>query len=231
MSAESISINIQNTTNGVVPVSLLGEPNLADNANQFTQYRYDLTSLSITNEDFVSIQYRRVGASAYQTFVAELKTPTIQGVVNALNGLGVGSFFVTTSGGNTYVNNYDDSYEFGDLNVYNSASVPPVVNYSIATFSGSYSSYIDVNATNVVNEPNPASAAGVVPCSAGDSVTVYGITPIIVLPYTYVNVQVVNTTTSTVLFNGNYGAANGFTYTFSPLANNVYDIFILEATP
>jgi hypothetical protein len=119
MSQESITINVLNNTNSTIPISVMGNPaNLADISNQFTQYQWNLSSFSLAGEDYVSIQYRPVGTTNYSTFNAQLLEPTVQGVANALNGLGIGSYFVVVSGGNTYIQNYDDSYEFNNLNVF-----------------------------------------------------------------------------------------------------------------
>ncbi len=103
----------------MIPMSIMGNPaNLADISNQTTQYQWDLTSFNLAGEDYVSIQYRPIGTTTYSLYTAPLTTPTVQGVVDALNGLGIGSFFIVSSGGNTYVQNYDNSYEFNNLNVF-----------------------------------------------------------------------------------------------------------------
>lgn len=119
MAKEYISINVKNNTNGTIPMSIMGNPaNLADISNQTTQYQWNLTNFNLAGEDYVSIQYRSVGTINYSTYSAPLGTPTVQGVVDALNGLGIGAFFIVTSGPNTYLQNYDDSYEFNNLNVF-----------------------------------------------------------------------------------------------------------------
>lgn len=107
MGQEYISINIQNNTNSTIPMSIMGNPaNLADISNQTIQYQWDLSSFNLAGEDYVSIQYRPKGTTNYTLYNAPLNTPTVQGVVDALNGLGIGAFFVVTSGPNTYVQNY-----------------------------------------------------------------------------------------------------------------------------
>lgn len=119
MAKEYISINVKNNTNGTIPMSIMGNPaNLADISNQTTQYQWNLTNFNLAGEDYVSVEYRPVGTTNYSTYSAPLNTPTVQGVVDALNGLGIGAFFIVTSGPNTYVQNYDDSYEFNNLNVF-----------------------------------------------------------------------------------------------------------------
>jgi hypothetical protein len=121
MAKEYISINIKNNTNGNIPMSIMSNPsNLTDISNQTTEYSWDVTSLSITTENTVIIQYRPNGLVDFTSYSTPLLTPSLQGILDALNTLGIGSFFSTTSGGNTYIKNYDNDYVFGQLDVFDS---------------------------------------------------------------------------------------------------------------
>ena len=54
-----ISINITNNTNGTIPLNIMGNlADLADIGNQTTQYRWDVTGLTLSTENFVSVDYR-----------------------------------------------------------------------------------------------------------------------------------------------------------------------------
>ena len=77
----------------------MGNPaDLADIGNQTTQYRWDVTGLTFSTENFVSVDYRVNALPDFTTYVAPLLVQSIQGVLDALNGLGIGSFFSYTSG-------------------------------------------------------------------------------------------------------------------------------------
>jgi hypothetical protein len=118
---ETVTFNIQNTTNGTIPVSIFGNnADLMDNANASTQYLYNLTGFTITNENTVQIDYQFVGTTGFTTASTSFSGTTLQDVVNALNTLNLGSFFITTSGGNTYLNNYNNNIIFNNLGIYSS---------------------------------------------------------------------------------------------------------------
>jgi hypothetical protein len=118
-----ISLNVRNNTNYPQQINVMGNPsNLLDTANATTEYRYDLTGFTITNEDNVSIQYRKVGDPSFSTFTWGLQGTDLQGIIIALNNLGIGYFNLYNELGNTYVGTYNDDYEYGDLAVYSNAS-------------------------------------------------------------------------------------------------------------
>lgn len=161
MAQAFISINLQNNTNSTIPMSIMGNPaNLADISNQTTQYQWNLTSFNLAGEDYVSIQYRPVGTTSYSLFVAPLITPTVQGVANALNGLGIGSFFVVNSGGNTYLQNYDDSYEFNNLNVYVYGGTL-IDFYNTSYYANGNTSVLDLSGNNNNGIPSNGTGNGV----------------------------------------------------------------------
>ena len=64
-----IGLQIRNNTNYPQQINVMGNPtNLLDTANATTEYRYDLTGFTITNENFVSIQYKIVTDPTFQLF-------------------------------------------------------------------------------------------------------------------------------------------------------------------
>ena len=95
---ENITLNIRNTTNGEIPISILGNnADPMDNANASTQYLWDLTGLLLFTEQSVYIQYKSVGQPTFTSATATFSGRILQNVVNALNTLNIGSFFITTS--------------------------------------------------------------------------------------------------------------------------------------
>ena len=118
---ENILFNIQNNTNGTIPISIFGNnADPMDNANATTQYLYNLTGFTITNENTVQIDYKFQGSTSFTTASANFSGNSLQDVVDALNTLNLGGFFITTSGGNTYLNNYNNNIIFDNLGIYSS---------------------------------------------------------------------------------------------------------------
>jgi hypothetical protein len=189
--AEAISILFTNNTNGSVPVSVMSNPaNLADNCNATTQSQWNVTGLTFSGENFVSVQYGLLGGT-YLLFTAPLVAQTLQGVLDALNTLGIGQFFVTTSGGNTFIENYANGYEFGVLNIYN--SVVPQFTYNIQTSAAGGNTSVDVNFVTQLTANNPTTVSGTITTASGGT-----------------NVSLVNLTNSAVYLSGNVASATPF---------------------
>lgn len=170
MAAEEISITLQNSTTADIQVSILGNPtDLADNCNATTEFRYNITSLTFTNETQVSVLYRPSnGTLSYTTYTATLLKQTIQGVVDALNTLGIGSWYTFTSGGNTYLSNTIDSYEFSTINIFGNTLPPTSVlvnwaNYAIDGSAGGNPTgqlLISIGLSNIVTSTNGLNESG-----------------------------------------------------------------------
>jgi hypothetical protein len=98
---------------------------LLDTSNATTEYRWDITGFTITNENTLSIQYRGTNTtSAFNIFVADLGGNDNQSIIDALSLLGIGFFNVYDELGQTYISTYNQTTQFGNLDI------PPV--YSIA---------------------------------------------------------------------------------------------------
>lgn len=116
---EVINFNIVNNTNASVPVSLYGDnADRMDTANANTQYSWDLTSLTITNETQYIIEYRWVNQSTFTLLNNTFSGNSLQDIVDSLNTLNLGYFFITTVGSNKYLNNYNQNIVFKNLNIY-----------------------------------------------------------------------------------------------------------------
>jgi hypothetical protein len=118
-----ISFTIINNTASNVPMNFMGNlANTADISNQYTQYKWDVTTVNFNYYDTVSIQLRGANSGlAYTTLTAPYETKTIQGVLDALNALNVACFFTTSSGGSTYIETYNDNTEFANLSFDNTS--------------------------------------------------------------------------------------------------------------
>jgi len=115
---EVINFNITNTTNGLVPISILGNnADQMDTANATTSYSWNIGVFVPTTENQIFIEYKRTGASVFSNTTIALSEKSTQGILNALNTLDLGYFFATTSGGNTFINNYNQNIIFGSIGI------------------------------------------------------------------------------------------------------------------
>ena len=115
-----IGLQIRNNTNYPQQINVMGNPaNLLDTANATTEYRWDLTGFVITFENTISVQYKRNIDPTFDTFTWDLDGTSLQGVVIALNNLGIGYFNLYDELGSTYIGTYNQNYAFGDLNIFN----------------------------------------------------------------------------------------------------------------
>jgi hypothetical protein len=115
---EILNFGIVNNTNGIVPVSLFGNnADPMDTANATTQYSWNITGFSVTSQNTILLQYKSVNETFYSFTTIGFSGNTTQDIINALNTLNLGYFFTTTSGGNTYINNYNNNVSFHALNI------------------------------------------------------------------------------------------------------------------
>jgi hypothetical protein len=223
MAKEYISINIKNNTNGKIPMSIMSNPsNLTDISNQTTEYSWDVTTLSITTENIVVIEYRPNALVDFDSYSTPLLTPSLQGVLDALNTLGIGSFFSTTSGGNTYIKNYDNDYVFGQLDVFDSTGTVVTWNVNCIGTTGNN----DVQCGFFfISQSNPYNASTTVPVSfSGQQVDITGVTSN--QPSTKIKIK--NLTTNTFILNTGLGSGVAYTYSFNAIYGNAYLIDIYD---
>lgn len=159
MASEIISINLENTTTAVIDVSIMGNPtDLADVCNATTEYRWNVTGITFSTENRVSVQYRASNIVDFTLFTAVLQEQSVNGVVSALNTLGIGSFFTYTSGGNTYISNYDNQYVFGVINIFQQGIPQFIYNVNLVGAGGIVG--VDVNFVNQLTLNSPVVQSG-----------------------------------------------------------------------
>lgn len=219
-----LSIAIQNNTNGIIPMSILSNPsNLSDISNQTTEYSWNVTSLSITTENSVSIEYKLLGQQDFISYTSPLLSANLQGVLDSLNTLGIGSFFSTTSGGNTFIKNYKNDYVFGELNIYDSNGTS--VTWSVNCIGTTGNNDVQCGLF-VQSESNPFVGITLVPVSFdGQQVDITGTTSN--QPSTKIKIK--NTTTNTFIVNDGLGSGVAYTYTFNAYFGNAYLITIQDS--
>lgn len=120
--SQRATIIVKNNTLATLPVDLFKfgtyPSNLTNSANQ---YIYDTSCEGFAGQTEVTLQYRPIGSSVWQTTTVQLTTGTIQATIDALNSLGLGYWSYYNSGGSDYILGLSENYEFGFLLLNNPA--------------------------------------------------------------------------------------------------------------
>jgi hypothetical protein len=210
---EILNFNIQNTTSGIVPVSFFGNnSDPMDNSNATTQYQWNTSSLVINTENFVSIQFKSKNDSFYSLANISFGGGNLINVVNALNTLSIGAFFLDA---NNRINNYNDNIQYANLTIYNNVS-NTFVNYSFSFNTSGDVAEIFKNGVSQVITTSPSNTSGQFNISTGNNILLdiqIGVTP--------TNYFVLNLSTNSYLINKIISSAN-VGYSFVAQANCSY---------
>lgn len=222
---EVLSFYLTNNTNGLVPVSLFGNnSDPMDNSNATLQYSWNVSSLTITNEDSVYLQFKSPNDASFSVANISFGGGNLINVVNALNTLNLGSFFITTSGASTFINIYNQNIVFGNLTIYSSSTT--TFNYQTILGGTGGSGNIIKNAIIQVNFPStPLSTSGTISITNGDAMSINGISTNSAsnkIDLNRTNNQTGVTTTlfsitppPLTLFSQSFSVFNGFSYTLT----------------
>lgn len=218
---EVIAINIKNNTSSKVPVSLFGNnADLNDNSNATTRYQWNLTGFSVTNEDTVEFQAKGPSASSFSIYNKPLSGNNIQSIIDTLNSFELGTFFLSQSGGNTYIENYSDSVVYGYLNIYNRVDTNVLLDINMPGAGGDTSLIIDGSIDAFI--PNPAVVGPTsYPAQTGDLVQLLGTSNAAIT-----KIKVQDTVDGTFLVNDTVGAATPFNYSFTISQGRTYLITV-----
>ena len=215
---EVISLNLINSTNGTVPISILGNNGDAmDTANATTRYQWNLTGFTITNENTILLQYKTSGI-IYTIAQLSFSGTTIQSICDTLNTLNLGYFFIITSGGSTFINNYNNNVAFATLQIFNPASTT-ALNYQFNYGGVASQTKIYIGVVVVYSNGTPNTDSGNIPVVAGNVINFQGDTTAIP---TGTNIYIYNLTTSTYIYNNTTTSSITFNETFTISANNSY---------
>lgn len=219
MREEILNFSITNNTNGTVPISLFGNnADPMDTSNATTQYSWNITGFSITNETLILLQYKPSSSSSFQLATIGFSGTSIQNVLDALNTLNLGYFFITTSGANTYINNYNNNVAFSNLQILNVSTTSLTYSWNLVGSGGKAQIY--KNAIIQVNDTSPITSSGSVSVVGGDSIqfsetatsnpTTFGI---------------LNLTTGVYIQNVTLAPSTGASPTFTITSGNSYFLF------
>lgn len=120
---ETLSFTIENSLNAVVPVSLLGNnADANDNAGATTEYGWDITGFTGTTENTLQLFWRGVNEVSFNQVEVQLQGNTTQALIDTLNTLNLGLFFIRQVGGQTLISNLNQQIVFGALNIFDNTS-------------------------------------------------------------------------------------------------------------
>ena len=127
-----ISFSLVNNTNSNILMSFLSNPtNTQDISNQFTEYSWNITSIASNLSAYDTIILTFSNGSSVTTTIYN---KTLDGIIVALNLLGVSSFYYEVISGSTYIKTYNDIQGFTTLEITSSTAVTSVqLFYSINT--------------------------------------------------------------------------------------------------
>ncbi len=168
-----ITLNIRNNRSYTQTINVMGNPyNLLDTSNAKREFRWNVTGFVFTTETDVSVQYKKNDDIEVNTYISNLDSQTLESVVNALNGLGIGYFNLYTELGQTYISTNNDNYFFGGLTI----GGITIIDYSFITgtgfnasvisfalsdiqiyISGTYTQYNGTNANQIIRLNNDGS--------------------------------------------------------------------------
>ncbi len=119
----SITLNIRNNKTYPIRINVLGSPyNPLDTTNAKTEYRWDITAFTPSNDDTLTLEYKQYGAAVFSTYTSQIYNTNIDGIIAALDGLGIGYFQSYTELGQLYLSTFNDTVEFGLLTISNNGA-------------------------------------------------------------------------------------------------------------
>jgi hypothetical protein len=119
-----ISFSLKNNTNSNILISFLSNPtNSQDISNQFTEYSWNITSIASNLSTYDTIVLTFGNGTSLTTTIYN---KTLDGIIVALNLLGVSSFYYDISGGSTFIKTYNDTQVFTTLEITSSIAVSSV---------------------------------------------------------------------------------------------------------
>jgi hypothetical protein len=127
----SFNLVAKNNTGSEIQLSMLNIGGASGFFNSRTQYGWNITPEDFTVDDFIAIQVRSAGSSSFTTYTAQVLTQSAQGIVDALNSLGVGIFYTATSGGSVYIYTNNDEFVYGDLTTQTASTFTLLLNKTL----------------------------------------------------------------------------------------------------
>lgn len=161
-----LTLDLVNTTDDIIPASLMAQANPYDISNQATVYKWNITGVSYANPVAALVFWSSFNTSNISSRAGTIAPGTDQGLINLLNSFGIGNFWLSYSGGNTYVVTASNNIVFNSLTI--GTAIMTIIHWSNTSFNSNMQ--ILANAVLIINSPAPP-GSGVVSVNTGDVIT------------------------------------------------------------
>jgi len=166
----SITLNIRNNKTYPIRINVLGSPyNPLDTTNAKTEYRWDITSFTPSNDDLLTLEYKQYGAAVFSTYTSQIYNTNIDGIIAALDGLGIGYFQSYTELGQLYLSTYNDVVEFGLLTISNNGA--PATSTTTTTTTAAPTTSTTTSTTTAAPTTSTTSTTTAAPTTSTTSTT------------------------------------------------------------
>lgn len=111
-----VVLNLANSTTSTVRVQLFNTaPAARGTVNSGTTYSWDITYELFTGLTSMTLQVKPVGGSSFETITMAVTDSSQTGVLALLNALGLGTFYIVTSGSSKFIVTQNSRMVFGAL--------------------------------------------------------------------------------------------------------------------
>lgn len=134
MRKSKINLRIKSYLTTNLPIELFNIASITSPVNQRKQYNWDVTAQDFSAVTSVTMQYKTSASDAFSSKTVALPTKDTQGLLQALNSMGIGIFFSYTATGVLYISVLNDKIIYGSLDI-NVPFVPVVANGVFGAFA------------------------------------------------------------------------------------------------
>jgi hypothetical protein len=224
-----VTLNIQSNVNYPTTINILGNPfNPLDTSNATTQYRWNLTGFNFTNENKLTLEYRQSSATIFSVYYTTIFALNVNGVVSALNSLGIGFFTSYVDSGNTYITTYNQNFVFGLLNIFNPSTITPppsaIFKGTMSGTSGSVNVWVNASA-NTYGVPPSFDIAIPLPVTSSDTIRINGVAS---NSATKKVAYIINLTTGVSAYYVNLNVGDSFNSGNIPVGNNSWELGYID---
>ena len=203
----SITLNIRNNKTYPIRINVLGSPyNPLDTTNAKTEYRWDITAFTPSNDDTLTLEYKQYGAAVFSTYTSQIYNTNIDGIIAALDGLGIGYFQSYTELGQLYLSTFNDTVEFGLLTISNNGA--PATSTTTSTTTAPPTTSTTSSTTTAAPTTSTTSTTTAAPTTSTTSTTTAAPTSTTTTSTTAAPTTTSSTTTSTTAAVGGFTISN-----------------------
>lgn len=192
MPQERPTVIIKNNTGANVPVTLFQYGGIPSSINATRTFQYATPPTVFPAAGIVTIQVRSSSTQPFRTYSAPVGARTPQGVVDALNGLNLGtSWYTKEIAGDTYILTENNTLEFGDLTLSDPDQYTLEVQSQLPASVAELIIRVNGTVIHTVTGPFPELRNEFFDIAPGNQVSVYGEVTTLDIPSSFVTMAVV----------------------------------------